>query len=32
VRCGVPTTGYCQICKVTICPNCLIDHSHGMDK
>lgn len=26
-----PTDNWCQICKKTMCPSCLTDHSHGLD-
>lgn len=32
VKCGVPTDDYCQICKRTMCAECITGHSHGMDK
>jgi hypothetical protein len=32
VKCGATTTNSCQICKRTMCDECITWHSHGMDK
>ncbi len=31
VRCETATDNWCQICKKTMCRDCLTDHSHGLD-